>query len=140
MGPDVHFRLTYGWALEEGLGPGTAEIVAAADVGFDEVFPARRSLGTLLRHFAPAAWVWSGIYLRQALRSGDPVLLGWALHCAQDAVAHGTLGEKHLLLRAGLGRDPDLWELAPPGVRRRVERVSRSRLAEFGRRFGVVAP
>jgi hypothetical protein len=129
MGPDVHFQLTYRWAVEEGFGHEEAERVAAADVGYDELYPARRSLTNITRHFAPWAWLWSCHYLRRAIRLDDLVLLGWALHCAQDAVAHGTLGEKHLLLRARLGRDPDSWAGAPLGVKRRVEAVSRRRLA-----------
>lgn len=132
MGPDVHFRLTYDLALAEGFPASDAESIARANVGFDGLYPARRSLATMSRHFAPAAWVWSAYYLHRALRSRDLVLLGWSLHCAQDAVAHGTAGERHLLARAGLGRDPDSWVDAPEGVRRRVVAVTKQRLARFG--------
>ena len=131
MGPDVHFRLTYDLARAGGFSAADAELVARANVGFDQLYPARRSFATMSRHFAPAAWCWSAHYLRRALRTHDLVLLGWSLHCAQDAVAHGTLGERHLLARAGLGRDPDSWPGAPAGIRRRVENVTRRRLARF---------
>ena len=131
MGPEVHFRLTYGWAVEEGFTPALAERIARADVAFDARFPARASLVNITRHFAPSAWLWSRHYLARAIRVGSPELLGWSLHCAQDAVAHGTLGENHLLLRARIGRDPDAWEGAPEGIRRRVERVTRLRLRRY---------
>jgi hypothetical protein len=61
----------------------------------------------------------------------DLMFLGYALHAAQDAIAHGAVGEKHLLMRSGLGRDPDDWEAAPAGVRRRIERATRDRLRRF---------
>jgi hypothetical protein len=131
MGPDVHFRRTYDWARDEGFGHKDAELLAQADVGYDELYPARRSLADVTRHFAPSAWLWSDHYLRRAMRAGDLVLLGWALHCAQDAVAHGRLGQSHILLRLGLGRDPDLWDLAPPGVRLRIESATRDRLRRY---------
>jgi hypothetical protein len=133
MGPDVHYRRTYAWALEEGFSAGDAERVARADAGYDELFPARRSLANITRHFSPGAWLWSAHYRIRAERYGDIVLLGWALHCAQDAVAHGRLGQNHMLLRLGLGRDPDVWDRAPEGVRRRVEAVSRALLRRYSR-------
>jgi hypothetical protein len=58
-------------------------------------------------------------------------MLGYALHCAQDAVAHGTLGENHVLANLGLRREPDSWDVAPPGIRQRIERVSRERLLRY---------
>lgn len=131
MGPDVHFRRTYDWATEEGFSADDAELIARADVGYDELYPARRSLRDISRHFAPMAWLWSRHYERRAALSGDLVLLGWALHCAQDAVAHGRLGQNHLLLRAGLRRNPDVWQTAPAGIRRRVEAVSRVLLRRY---------
>jgi hypothetical protein len=131
MGPDVHFGRTYDWATEEEFSPSDAELVARADVGYDGLYPARRSLLNISRHFAPTAWLWARHYERRAARAGDLVLLGWALHCAQDAVAHGRLGQNHLLLRAGLRHNPDVWDQAPAGIRRRVEAVSRARLRRF---------
>ena len=131
MGPDVHFRRTYALALEAGFGLDDAELVALADVGFDERYPARRSLVNITRHFAPWAWLWSEYYLHRAMRDRDLVALGWSLHTAQDAIAHGFLGEKHILLRLGLGRDPDVWEGAPSGVRRRIEATTRARLRRW---------
>lgn len=131
MGPEVHLRLTRVWAAEEGFSEGEAEAVAEADVLFDLHYPARRSLLNITRHFAPTAWLWSERYLREATLRRDLTMLGFALHTAQDAIAHGRFGEKHLLLRAGWGRDPDVWELAPPGVRRRIETTTRRRLRRY---------
>lgn len=136
MGPEVHMRRTYLWAREEGFSHVDAECIARADVDFDHRYPARRSLGNLSRHFAPTAWLWSRRYFRRAVRERDLTMLGYAIHCAQDAVAHGRLGQKHLQQRAGLGRDPDDWELAPAGVRRRIEAITRRLL----RRFAALGP
>lgn len=132
MGPEVHYRLTRTWALEEGFCAEDAERIAFSDISFDARYPARASLLNITRHFAPTAWLWSEGYLRDAIRARDLGMLGFALHTAQDAVAHGRFGEKHLLLRAGWGRDPDIWELAPPAVRRRIELTTRRRMRRFG--------
>lgn len=131
MGPDVHLRLTKGWALEEGFSEADAESIAMADVSYDLHYPARASFANITRHFAPSAWWWSARYLQRALDQSDLQMLGFALHTAQDAVAHGRFGEKHLLLRAGWGRDPDVWALAPESVRRRVEAATRKRLRRY---------
>ncbi|MBN1192597.1 MAG: hypothetical protein JXA36_02740 [Coriobacteriia bacterium] len=131
MGPEVHKKLTRQWALEEGFSEREAELISLAGIGFDRRYPARASLGNITRHFAPAAWLWSRMYMRRAMRWRDLLMLGYALHCAQDAVSHGTLGEKHLEQMAGWGRNPDIWGTAPPGIQRRVEAVTRSRLRRY---------
>ncbi len=136
MGPEVHFHLTRRWALEEGFSAPEADLIASADVSYDVRYPASASLLNITRHFSPMAWLWSERYLRQAARGRDLRLLGWALHAAQDAVAHGRLGHRHLMLRAGWGRDPDVWELAQPSVRRRIETTTRRRLRRYRRRAG----
>lgn len=123
--------LTERWAVEEGFDPHQARAIAAACLGFDRWYPARASAVNITRHFSPGAWLWSARYLRLALVRTDLELLGYALHCAQDAVAHGTLGEKHLLALWFGARDPDSWHAAPPGVRRRIESVSRALLRRY---------
>jgi hypothetical protein len=124
-------KLTRQWALEEGFSEREAELIARADIGFDRRYPARATFVNITRHFAPMTWVWSSRYLRLAVRWGDLMMLGYALHCAQDAIAHGSVGEKHLVHMVGWGRHPDFWEPAPPGVKRRVEAVTRSRLRRY---------
>ncbi|MHB1017463.1 MAG: hypothetical protein ACYC2X_06220 [Coriobacteriia bacterium] len=136
MGPTVHLIKTRAWAGESGFSPGEAEIIAQADLAFDARFPARGSLLNITRHFAPWAWLWSRTYFRRAVGTRDLVMLGYALHCAQDAVAHGTLGENHLLADVGLRREPDSWDAAPPGIRVRIEHVSRDRLGRYRRLVG----
>jgi len=131
MGPTVHLTLTRTWCLEEGYPPEEAEAIAEADYAFDSRFPARASLANITLHSAPAAWVWSRRYLALACRFRDLEMLGYALHCAQDAVSHGTLGEGHLLAYAGFRREPDSWDATTPGVRTRIERVTRSRLRRY---------
>ncbi|MRS12175.1 MAG: hypothetical protein EG823_03780 [Actinobacteria bacterium] len=133
MGPHVHMNLTRQWALEEGFGEREAELVAVANLAFDSRYPARASFANITKHFAPTAWAWSARYLSIAVRGGDLMMLGYALHCAQDGVAHGRLGEKHLLTLAGLGRHPDFWDRAPRSVQRRIEAVTRHRLRRFVR-------
>jgi hypothetical protein len=131
MGPEVHLRRTHAWALDEGFTPAEAEMIARFDLGYDSRYPARRSVKNITRHFAPMAWLWSRYYLRRAVATNDLMMLGYALHTAQDAVSHGTLGERHLLQHARLGRHPDVWDIAPSGIKRRIERVSRTRLRRF---------
>ncbi|MDI6901176.1 MAG: hypothetical protein QMC79_05735 [Anaerosomatales bacterium] len=130
MGPYVHYELTYRWALDEGMAETVAERVARADVGYDQRFPARRSLRDMSRHFAPTAWLWSRAHLRRALALGSADDLGLALHTAQDAIAHGRLGLGHIVLRLG-GRNPDDWSLAPPRIRRAIEETTRRYVRAF---------
>lgn len=134
MGPAVHVRLTRQWAIEEGFSGTDADAIAHANGRFDALYPARTSPANLTRHFAPTAWLWSRRYLGVAVYWGDLGMLGFALHCAQDAVAHGRLGQKHLLQLIGAGRDPDFWENLQPGVKRRTEAVTRARLRRYRQR------
>jgi hypothetical protein len=131
MGPQVHLTLTRAWAIEEGFSGPEADLIARADIGFDTRYPARASLLNITRHFAPTAWLWSARYLALAANWGDLMMLGYALHCAQDGVAHGRLGTRHLVQTTGLRPNPDVWETSPAGVRRRTEAVTRDRLRRF---------
>lgn len=131
MGPKVHMTLTRQWAIEEGFSERDAELVALANLGFDARHPARASLANITRHFAPAAWLWSAGYLKRAARWRDLMLLGYALHCAQDGVAHGWLGTRHLSALAFNRQSPDSWEGSSLGVQRRTEAVTRARLRHY---------
>ena len=125
MNAHVHYRLTRQWALDEGLPPDTAEAAASADLAVDREFP-----GSMLRykgwHFG-----WFGArrkarrLLAEAVRTSDPVLLGRALHCEQDAIAHGNLG--HIVHYSGI----DLWEKRSEPVRQRIETASREMIGAF---------
>jgi hypothetical protein len=136
MGPRVHLTLTRRWAIDEGFTQDEAELIARANVTFDSRFPARSSLGNMSRHFAPTAWLWSAWYLGRARRWRDPLLLGYALHCAQDGVAHGRMGTRHLSALAFKRASPDMWEEASAGVQRRTEQVTRARLQRYRRQMG----
>ncbi len=140
MGPDVHLRLTFDLAIAEGFTRAEAASIASADSDFDARFPARVTPGNLSRHFAPAAWWWSRRYLREACVALDLERLGWSLHCAQDAVAHGTLGEGHVFRGLRIRRHPDRWDAAPPGIRRRIEAVTRDRLRRYRAATGADRP
>ncbi len=131
MGPHVHHKLTRAWAMEEGFSEREAELIARADIGFDRRYPARASFVNITRHFAPTAWLWSARYLALAMDWGDLMMLGYALHCAQDGVAHGRIGTRHIVQAMGLRPDPDVWETSPAGVMRRTEAITRDRLRRF---------
>lgn len=134
MGPYVHFELTRAWAEEAGLDD-VADRVARADVGFDWQYPARGSLLNITRHFAPWTYAWAAVYARRALGTRSPEYLGWALHCLQDATAHGALGLAHIRYQMRLARDPDDWEAAPEQVRHRIAERSRRLLARYHERW-----
>ncbi|MBN2405682.1 MAG: hypothetical protein JXE06_08890 [Coriobacteriia bacterium] len=131
MGPYVHFRLTYDWAVETGFSAEEADRIGRADVGVDVEFPARASVAAASRHFAPTAWVWGAVYKRRAERDCDLEALGRALHCFQDVYAHGWLGLAHLRFDLKIARDPDDWDRTPLWERRRIERISRRTLASY---------
>lgn len=131
MGPEVHLKRTRAWAREEGFTSFEAEVIARADLAYDTVYRGGSSPLNMSRHFAPTAWWWARRHFRDALATGNLEQLGYALHAAQDAVSHGTLGEKHLLQMMGIGRHPDYWELAPLGIQHRIEAVTRDRLRRF---------
>jgi len=121
----VHYGLTKRWALEEGLSPEVAEMIARADIGVDRDFPGRfwrnkryhfRWLGA--RRIAQA-------WLQEAIANRDPALLGRALHCEQDAISHGHIG--HLVHWPGI----DLWERRGARVQGRIEDGTRVMLAQY---------
>lgn len=136
MGPAVHFQLTREWAIEAGLAD-IAERVARADVGYDFQFPARAGLLNMTRHFAPFVHLWGLVYARRALRGRSPEYLGWALHCRQDAVAHGVLGLGHVRFMLGWARHPDDWDLAPERVRHRIRERSLALLRRYHARWSA---
>jgi len=136
-GPAVHVRFTIDWAVEEGLSPEDARLVAAADIKVDELWPGGR---IWWRHFNPAAsLVFAPLELRRAVRAetaGDHdaamTHLGRCLHSAQDAVGHGRAGLNHIAWNVGvLKRNPDDWDLMPPSVQQRIERASRRALRAY---------
>lgn len=131
MGPLVHHDLTLQWAKASGLDPDTAERIARADVLVDREFKATASLRNLTMHFAPWAYFWVWRFGRQAMAEGSPEALGRALHCAQDAIAHGVLGLAHLRFDAHIARNPDDWRGAPERVRERIRLASMRLLARY---------
>jgi hypothetical protein len=127
-GPQVHFRLTAQWAVDEGMPEADAQVVAQADIEVDMRWPGSRKWG---RHFNPPASLWfSPRYRREAVRlqragahNDSLVALGRALHSRQDAIGHGVLGLAHFKHSHGmLSRNPDEWNLMPPKIRAAIER------------------
>lgn len=128
--PRVHHRLTERWALEEGLDPASAKAAGIADVHVDLLWPGTR---WWTRHFNPTASLfWAPYYLVRAIRDGSPTLLGYALHCKQDAIGHGLLGLAHIRARLGLlDRDPDDWALMPAQIQAAIELASRRMIRRY---------
>jgi hypothetical protein len=122
---EVHYVLTKRWAMEAGFSEEDAEQVAAADVAVDALYPTRewRNIGY---HFA-----WLGAHrrakrlFRQAVSTGDLVALGRALHCKQDALAHGAIG--HVWHWPGI----DLWDRRSDRFREKLSAESRRLLEEY---------
>lgn len=125
MNAHVHLQLTREWALAEGFSAGEAEAIARANLAVDREFPGDRVRNGGW-HFA-----WLGArrrarrLLREATDSRGLVTLGRALHCEQDALAHGCLGQFWHY------RGIDLWERRSARVRTRIERASRRMLAAY---------
>lgn len=143
MNAYVHGTLTRQWAIESGYAPSFAMQVSVHDVGVDTEFWAwgvPRG-GNLKYHFAPLGA--SRIAKRSLTRAigtedREEALhqLGIALHCAQDAIAHGRLGLGHLRYDLGVALglrvgSPDLWTDSSERKRRAIERVSREYLSRF---------
>jgi hypothetical protein len=126
MDREVHYEFTRRWAVQEGFTEDDAELVAASDWAVDDLYNVHESWHNKGYHFA-----WLGAYRRakrlsaEASEEGDLRKLGVALHCLQDAVAHGNLG--HLYHWDGIDR----WNARSPRVRARIEGRSRSMLAAY---------
>jgi hypothetical protein len=136
-GPQVHFRFTAQWAVEEGMRESDAQVLAESDIEVDLLWPGSKKWG---RHFNPTATlVFAPRYCAEAVRlelAGAHldalVALGRALHCLQDGVGHGVLGLAHLKYRFGLlERNPDEWNFMPPKTRASIERVTRETVQRF---------
>ena len=139
-GPQVHFRFTSEWGVEEGLTVSDAGVVAQADILVDMLWPGSRKWG---RHFAPwSTLIFAPRYFREAVRlagedqptsmSDSLTALGRCLHCRQDGVGHGFLGLAHLKLRLKLTtRNPDEWTTMPPKVQAGIERVTRETVRRY---------
>lgn len=136
-GPQVHFRLTAQWAVEEGMLESNSHVVAEADLEVDMLWPGSRLWG---RHFNPmATLIHAPRYRAEAIRlelAGEHlaalVALGRSLHCLQDGVGHGRLGWAHGLYNLGLlKRHPDEWKDMPPKMRASIERVTREAVRSF---------
>lgn len=128
MNGAVHYGHTRRWALDEGFSAHDAEVIARSDIAVDRLHPVG---------YWPTNWGWhyavaganrkARELLRQAVFSGDLVLLGEALHCRQDAITHGWLGP--------IGHWPgiDIWERRSQRIRDRIERASRELLSAYVR-------
>jgi hypothetical protein len=129
----VHYGLTKRWASEAGFSDDEAETIALADRDTDRDFSGKLSWHNKGYHFA-----WLGarrrarVFLSDAIAKGDLVALGRALHCEQDAIAHGQSG--HLWHWPGI----DIWERRSNRVRGRIETASRTMLDYYrGERYNT---
>jgi hypothetical protein len=125
MNREVHYEFTRMWALECGFSVEEAELVGASDWDVDHIYDVHmwRNKGY---HFGLLGASWrAGQLHRRAVAERDLVLLGHALHCAQDSIAHGFWG--HVWHWRGIDR----WESRGRRVRDRIERRSRAMLAGY---------
>jgi hypothetical protein len=121
VGPYVHRDLTLKWAVEAGYPPKVAAAVSRACITID-----RRKWTKPWLHFRICgAGVIVVILARSARRKADPVLLGYAVHAAQDAIGHGWIlpfFHKPIL---------DDWEAASPTIRETIEQTTKRILNDF---------
>jgi len=121
----VHYGLTKRWAIEEGFGADIADMIARADIGVDREFPGRHWSNKRYHFRWLGARRIASAWLREAIETANPVLLGKALHCEQDAISHGHLG--HILHWPGI----DIWERRGVRAQRRIEVGTRRMLAAY---------
>ncbi|MHB9004927.1 MAG: hypothetical protein ACYC6C_12880 [Coriobacteriia bacterium] len=125
MNAYVHYTLTRQWAREAGFSAQQAEEIAQADLNVDRAYRGRM-LHNVGYHFRAFGARWNARrWFDRAVVTRDIRLLGAALHCEQDAFAHGYLGT--LWHWPGI----DLWERRSPRARARIERASRKMLGEY---------
>ncbi len=125
MNAYVHETLTRRWATEVGFSSEEADAIARADLDVDRRFDGHRWRNKRY-HFA---WLgarrWARRWMAAAILHHDLVLLGWALHCEQDAVSHGWVG--HLYHYPGI----DIWDRRSPKVRERIEHCTKLMLVQY---------
>lgn len=125
MNGAVHYGLTRRWALDEGFTEDEAVVIARADIGVDRAHPGSQLRNWSWHFWAGGASVRASHLARRASRERSLELLGEALHCLQDSIAHGLFG--HLWHFDGI----DIWERRSERVRRRIESRSRRMLARY---------
>lgn len=125
MDRGVHFTLTRKWAAEEGFTQGEADEIALANEALDRTHHGRPKFWYRSYHFVWAgAGIRSWFFLRAAMRTGDLVALGRALHCLQDVIGHGMAKHTPAL---------DRWDERDDATRTRLERESREMMRRFRR-------
>jgi len=120
---DVHFTMTYQWALGVGLSPELALQIACANQGTDEDPDTQPIIWGMPFHFRNRGEIIPK--LNMALLNGDPISFGFYLHQLQDSYSHagfhslmeGELGHFGASAKSaiGLGKDPDVF--APGSLR-----------------------
>lgn len=121
----VHYTLTRQWAAESGFCADDAEAIARADLDVDRLYKGRllHNAGYHFRAFGARRQ--ARRWFEQAVVTRDVRLLGQALHCEQDAFAHGYLGS--IWHWPGI----DLWDRRSPRARMRIELATRKMLSEY---------
>ena len=121
MGPYVHRDLTSKWAITAGFSPEDAKAIGLACIDFD-----RKRWTKPWAHFRLfGANIISRLILRSARKRRSEVLLGYAIHAAQDAIGHGWI--LPFMHRTEL----DDWNAAQPEIKERIEWVTISILRLF---------
>jgi hypothetical protein len=121
MGPYVHRLLTYNWAVETGFSPEEAETISGACVGID----AKHHTKPWAHFRVTGADIISFFLMRRALRQDDLLLLGYAIHAAQDAIGHGwILPFLHMPML-------DDWKIAPKKIKLGIETKTLAMLTRY---------
>jgi len=118
----VHFYKTYQWALEVGIEPRIALIIAAANQGVDEAYftmpesPLSWFSFGLIFHFQSRSYAQRG--LSQCIDQSDIRNFGRFLHMLQDSFSHERIGP---ITHLRLGDSPDQYSEWSPRDQRMKE-------------------
>jgi hypothetical protein len=135
-GRDVHYKLTYKWALEAGIDPRIAQRIAEANQSVDEVFWQRPEnfLTGLQFHFRKRAAAEQDLMKCVYFRQIDE--FGRQLHQLQDTFSHQTIDPiTHLYI----GEAPDFYSPKSPRDQA-MEQATRLWLREFKRALDKARP
>lgn len=125
MNGRVHETFTRRWAIAEGFSEYDADLIARANVTVD------RDHSGLLWHNKSWHSAWFGArrksvrLIAHAHATGDLIALGQALHCIQDSIGHGVVGQ--FIHWPGI----DIWEKRSERIKRQLERETRETLRDF---------
>lgn len=87
MGPYVHRDLTKKWAVQAGFSADDAELVANADLAVDY----KKWTKPWLHFWSCGAGIFGRLLAASAVKRGNIIRLGYAIHALQDVYSHGRV-------------------------------------------------